>query len=137
MAGPRRRGVLRYYRQFEGMSDEEVLRGAAPRFRGAPALALARVEPLDLSGTTWFEFPHPDVVSAVTYAARRGINRYGDPHAATLRSELAHRLERYGVYVKPGAVFGASDHVRVQVQDAPATERFLRALDGALGAGEG
>jgi len=48
-------------------------------------------------------------------------------------AELAHRLQRYGVYVKPGTAFGASDHVRFQIQDAPATERFLRALDGALG----
>ena len=46
--------------------------------------------------------------------------------------ELAQRLERFGVYVKPGAEFGAGDHVRAQIQDTPATDRLLRALDWAL-----
>ena len=99
MPGRAAAGWLPYYRQFEGMSDEEVSEGLRRASEERRRIALARVEPLDLSGTTWFEFPHPDVVSAVTYAARRGINRYGDPHAATLRSELAHRHA-----VEPGRV---------------------------------
>jgi histidinol-phosphate aminotransferase len=105
MAKTRRRGLLGYYRQFEGMSDPEIseeLRGVADERRRS---ALARVEPLDLSGTTWFEFPHPDVVAAVTYAARRGINRYADPHALELRGELArrHGLEPERVVAGNGA----------------------------------
>ncbi len=105
MAKTRRSGLLGYYRQFEGMSDQEVseeLRRVADERRRK---ALARVEPLDLSGTTWFEFPHPDVVAAVTYAARRGINRYADPHALELRGELGrrHGLEPERVVVGNGA----------------------------------
>jgi histidinol-phosphate aminotransferase len=100
-----KRGLLGYYQQFEGMSDREVseeLRKVADERRRK---ALARVEPLDLSRTTWFEFPHPDVVAAVTYAARRGINRYADPHAGALRTELArrHGLEAGRVVAGNGA----------------------------------
>src|SRR3954462_11487371 len=67
--------------------------------------ALEHVEPLDLSTTTWHEFPHPDVVAAVTYAARRGINRYADPHAGALRRELAirHGVEPSRAVVGNGA----------------------------------
>ena len=101
----RRKGLLGYYRQFEAMTDEEVseeLRKIAAERR---AKALARVEPLDLSTTTWHEFPHPDVVAAVTYAARRGINRYDDPHATELRTEIGrrHGLEPERVVVGAGA----------------------------------
>src|SRR6476469_3453613 len=53
--------------------------------------ALAVVAPLDLSQTTWGEYPHHVIVNAITYAARRGLHRYLDRHAAALRSELAHR----------------------------------------------
>lgn len=80
----------RYYRQFEGMPDEEVsarLRAVADERRRT---ALARVDPLDLTSTTWPEYPHPNIVNAITYAARRGMHRYLDRHATALRSELAH-----------------------------------------------
>ena len=50
------------------------------------------MEPLDLSATTWPEYPPSTVVNAITYAARRGLHRYLDRHATALRSELAHRL---------------------------------------------
>ncbi len=87
------RRLLRYYRQFEGLSEQEVnarLREEATERR---AEALARIEPLDLSRTTWAEYPPSAVVNAITYAARRGLHRYLDPHAAALRSELAHHLD--------------------------------------------
>jgi histidinol-phosphate aminotransferase len=98
-------GLLDYYKQFEGMTDREVstqLRGEADERRRK---ALERVEPLDLSSTTWHAFPHPDVVAAVTYAARRGINRYGDPHAGALRRELSvrHGVEPERVVIGNGA----------------------------------
>jgi histidinol-phosphate aminotransferase len=86
------RRLLRYYRQFEGLSEREVnerLREDAAERR---AHELARIEPLDLSRTTWSEYPPSAVVNAITYAARRGLHRYLDPHAATLRAELAHHL---------------------------------------------
>jgi histidinol-phosphate aminotransferase len=84
--------MFRHYRQFEGMSEEEVsadLRAQADERRQR---ALARVEPIDLSRTTWPEYPPSTVVNAITYAARRGLHRYLDRHATALRSELAHAL---------------------------------------------
>src|SRR3954454_1691878 len=90
MARPRK-GLFGYYRQFEGLSEEEVnasLRAEAAERR---AKELARQEPLDLSRTTWPEYPHPSIVNAITFAARRGLHRYLDRSSAELRSELAHR----------------------------------------------
>ena len=86
------RRLLRYYRQFEGLSEQEVNARLRDEAAGRRAQALARVERLDLSRTTWPEYPPPAVVNAITYAARRGLHRYLDPHAAELRSELAHGL---------------------------------------------
>jgi histidinol-phosphate aminotransferase len=85
-------GLLDYYRQWAGMTEEEI--GAELRRRSDErrARALQRVEPLDLSGTHWPEFPHPDVVAAITFAARRALNRPADPHARELRAELGRRL---------------------------------------------
>lgn len=80
-----------HYRQFEGMSEEEVsaeLRGQAAARRQRE---LARVELVDLSATTWPEYPPSTVVNAITFAARRGLHRYLDRHAAALRGELAAR----------------------------------------------
>jgi histidinol-phosphate aminotransferase len=83
-------GILDHYRQFEGMSDEEVsaaLRAEADERRRK---ALARVERLDLSSTTWPEYPPHTVVNAITYVARRGLHRYLDG-STELRAELAAR----------------------------------------------
>ncbi len=84
-------GLLDYYKQFEGMSDAEVSEELRARADERRRLALAKVEPLDLSQTTWHELPHPEVVSAITYATRRGINRAPDPAATELREALARR----------------------------------------------
>lgn len=102
---PKRRGLLGYYRQFEGLTEEEVnadLRAAAAERR---AKELSRQEPLDLSRTTWPEYPHPAIVNAITFAARRGLHRYLDRSSAELRSELAHRhgVEEARVVVGDGA----------------------------------
>jgi histidinol-phosphate aminotransferase len=86
-----RKGLFGYYKQFEGLSEEEVnadLRSAAAERR---AKELARLEPLDLSRTTWPEYPPPAIVNAITFAARRGLHRYLDRASGELRSELAHR----------------------------------------------
>lgn len=101
----KRRGLLGYYRQFEGLTEEEVnadLREAAAERR---AKELSRQEPLDLSRTTWPEYPHPAIVNAITFAARRGLHRYLDRSSAELRSELAHRhgVEETRVVVGDGA----------------------------------
>jgi histidinol-phosphate aminotransferase len=85
-------GLLDYYRQFEGISEEEHnadLRRTAQERR---ARELAHVEPIDLSQTTWPDLPPSDVVNAVTYVARRGLHRYLDPHATELRGEVAAAL---------------------------------------------
>lgn len=98
-------GLLDYYRQFEGMADAEVSAALRARADERRRRALARIDPLDLSVTTWHEFPHPDVVAAITYAARRGINRPADPQALNLRRELGrrHGIEPDRVAVGNGA----------------------------------
>jgi histidinol-phosphate aminotransferase len=88
-------GPLDYYRQFEGMSEEEVNEGLREEAAERKRKALTRVDTLDLSQTTWPELPHPSIVSAITFVARRGLHRY--PHlqrGSQLHEELA---ERYGV----------------------------------------
>jgi histidinol-phosphate/aromatic aminotransferase/cobyric acid decarboxylase-like protein len=47
-------------------------------------------------------------------------------------AELARRLDRSGVRVAGGGALGDPGHIRVAVHDGAATDRFLRALDGAL-----
>jgi histidinol-phosphate aminotransferase len=85
-------GLLDHYRQFEGMSEEEVNAELREKAAERRQRELARVDPLDLSRTTWPEYPHPSVVNAITFAARRGLHRYLDRHAGELRSELAHTV---------------------------------------------
>jgi histidinol-phosphate aminotransferase len=84
-------GILDYYRQFEGLSEEEVNSELRAQAAERKRKALARVPTLDLSQTTWPELPHPDVVSAITFVARRGLQRYPHMRGSQLRSELAHR----------------------------------------------
>ena len=71
-------GLLDYYRQFEGMTEEEVNVGLRAEAAERRRKALTRVETLDLSQTTWPELPHTRVVNAITFVARAGLNRY--PH---------------------------------------------------------
>jgi histidinol-phosphate aminotransferase len=47
-------------------------------------------------------------------------------------AELTRRLDRSGVRVAGGGSLGDPRRIRVTVQDGAATDRFLRALDGAL-----
>ena len=87
-------GLLDYYKQFEGMSEEEVNEGLREEAAERRRKALATVQTLDLSHTTWHELPHPDVVSAITFVARRGMQRYPHTRGSQLRARLA---ERHGV----------------------------------------
>jgi histidinol-phosphate aminotransferase len=99
-------GLLDYYRQFEAMTEEEVNAGLRERAARDRALALERVEPLDLSGTTSPELPHSEIVNAITYAARGwGLNRYPDRFATELRRRLAeeHGVEPRQIVVGDGA----------------------------------
>jgi histidinol-phosphate aminotransferase len=86
-------GLLDYYRQFEALSEEDVNRELREQARERKTRELARVETLDLSQTAWPELPHPNVSNAITYVARRGLQRYPAPRAQELRNELAHRHE--------------------------------------------
>ncbi len=88
-------GLLDYYRQFDGLSEEEVNQGLRAEAAERRRKALTRVESIDLSQTTWPDLPHPNIVGAITFVARRGLHRY--PHVrngSELRSELA---EYHGV----------------------------------------
>ena len=63
-------GLFSYYRQFEGMSEEEVSERLRAEADERKRKALARVEPLDLSRTTWPAYPPPAVVKASRRAGR-------------------------------------------------------------------
>jgi histidinol-phosphate aminotransferase len=91
--------LLDYYKQFEGMSEEEVNVGLREEALERKRRALARVETLDLSQTTWPELPHPSIVSAITFVARRGMHRYPHLRGSQLHDELA---ERHGI--DPGRI---------------------------------
>jgi histidinol-phosphate aminotransferase len=86
--------LLDYYRQFEGMSEEEVNAELREEADERKRKALMRVETLDLSQTTWPELPHPSIVNAITFVARRGMQRYPHLRGSQLHDELA---ERHGV----------------------------------------
>jgi histidinol-phosphate aminotransferase len=90
-------GLTDYYRQFEEMPEEEVNRGLRALAAERRRKALTRVETLDLSQTTWPELPHPNIVSAITFVARRGLYRYPHLHGSELRNELASRHD-----IEPG-----------------------------------
>ena len=85
-------GLLDYYRQFEGMSEEEVNAGmraeaAERRAQGARAGGAARPLADHVAGaaaTRGSSTPSPIV-------ARRGLHRYPQVRAPELRSELAER----------------------------------------------
>lgn len=84
-------GLLDRYRRFEALTEEEVNVGKRVEAAERRARELARVPPLDLTRTTWPEFPPADIVNAITFAARRGLHRYADPAATELRGELGAR----------------------------------------------
>ncbi len=92
-------GLLDYYKQFEGMSEEEVNSGLREEAAERRRKALTQVVTLDLSQTTWPDLPHPDIVSAITFVARRGMQRYPHMRGSQLRTTLA---ELHGV--EPGRV---------------------------------
>lgn len=84
-------GLLDYYRQFEAMTEEEVNEGLREEAAERKRKALTRVQTLDLSLTTWPELPHPRIVSAITFVARRGLHRYPHLAGSDLRAVLAER----------------------------------------------
>ena len=91
-------GLLDYYKQFEAMSEEEVNAGLREEAAERRRKALTKVETLDLSHTTWPELPHPRIVNAITFVARRGLHQYPYLRGTELRNALA---ERHGVEPEP------------------------------------
>jgi histidinol-phosphate aminotransferase len=90
--------LLDYYKQFEGMSEEEVNEGLRAEAAERKRKALMKVQTIDLSKTTWPELPHPSVVAAITFVARKGMQQYPNPQQSSrLRNELAERCR-----VEPG-----------------------------------
>lgn len=83
-------GLLDRYRQFQELSPEEVSAGLRQEADERRRQALERVGELDLSRTTWHEYPPSVVVDAITYTARRGLHRYAEA-AGELRGVLGHR----------------------------------------------
>lgn len=84
-------GIRSYYKQFAGMTDEEITEELKEQSAEARRKALTRVEALDLSQTTWHELPHPDVVAAITFATRGTLNLTPDPTAEELRRAIGRR----------------------------------------------
>ncbi|HTB69643.1 MAG TPA: aminotransferase class I/II-fold pyridoxal phosphate-dependent enzyme [Solirubrobacteraceae bacterium] len=84
--------LLDYYKQFEGMTEEEINAGLREEAAERRRKALTRVDTLDLSQTTWPELPNPRIVNAITFVARRGLHRYPHLRGSELRNELAARL---------------------------------------------
>ncbi|HEY8304488.1 MAG TPA: histidinol-phosphate transaminase [Solirubrobacteraceae bacterium] len=83
--------MLDYYKQFEGFSEEEVNSELREQAAERKRKALTRVQTLDLSHTTWPDLPHPDIVNAITFVARRGLQRYPHMRGSQLRTQLALR----------------------------------------------
>src|SRR5271154_2830019 len=73
------------------MTEEEVNAGLREEAAERRRKALTRVETLDLSQTTWPELPHPRLVNALTFIARRGLDRYPPLRGPEPRTELAER----------------------------------------------
>src|SRR5436305_5152880 len=87
-------GLLDYYRQFDDIDEELINRELRERRAREKALALERVETIDLSSTEWPDFPNSEIMNASIYAARGRVNGYPDRHVTRVREMLA---ERHGV----------------------------------------
>jgi histidinol-phosphate aminotransferase len=111
-------GLLDYYRQFEAMSEEEVNEGLRQEALERKQKALTRVETLDLSQTTWPELPHPRVVNAITFVARRGLHRYPHTRGSELRDALAehHGIDRTRLILGNGAAELLSSATRALIE---------------------
>ena len=98
-------GLLDYYKQFEGLSEEEVNSGLREEAAERKRKALTKVQTLDLSHTTWPDLPHPDIVNAITFVARRGMQRYPHTRSSQLRTHLGlhHKVDPARLIVGNGS----------------------------------
>ena len=97
------RRLLRYYRQFDELSPEEVSRELLERRDEERRQHPVGLPPLDLSGAAWHGPPHAEVINAATFALRRAVNAY--PDASRLRAAIAasHGIDPARVTVGHGA----------------------------------
>jgi histidinol-phosphate aminotransferase len=112
-------GLLDYYRQFEGLSEDEVNRGLREEAAERRRKALTRVETIDLSQTTWPDLPHPNIIDAITFVARRGLHRYPHVrHGSELRSALAeyHGVDAGRLIIGNGAAQLLSSATRALIE---------------------
>jgi histidinol-phosphate aminotransferase len=111
-------GLLDYYRQFEGLSQEEVNEGLREEAAERRRKALTRVETLDLSQTTWPELPHTRIVNAITFVARRGLHHYPHTRSSDLRNELArtHGVDPARLIIGNGAAELLSSATRALIE---------------------
>jgi histidinol-phosphate aminotransferase len=111
-------GLLDYYRQFEGLSQEEVNEGLREEAAERRRKALTRVDTLDLSQTTWPELPHPRIVNAITFVARRGLHHYPHTRSSDLRNELAqhHGVDPARLIIGNGAAELLSSATRALIE---------------------
>ena len=86
-------GFLDYYKQFQELSPEELQQTFKQRSDELRSAELAVIRVLDLTATTGWEPPHPEVVNAATFALRRAMNSYPDPSATTAREALGTALD--------------------------------------------
>ena len=97
------RRLLRYYRQFDELSPDEVSAELRARRDEERARDVVRTPALDLSGGAWHGPPHPEIVNAATFALRRAVNDYAD--VTPLRNAIAasHDVDPARVAVGHGA----------------------------------
>jgi hypothetical protein len=122
--------VFRRYRQFEALAEREVNEAKRAEAEARRQAALERLEPLDLSRTTWPEYPPPAIVNAITFAARRGLHRYLDRHASELRAEIAalHGVAPERLVVGDGAAQLLPQPRRCSSSPATSSSRRGRAM---------
>src|SRR4051812_41361349 len=101
-------GLLDYYKQFEGMPEDEYNEGLREqaqerrrkerkkgvgrrRARGGAGRGPRGLAPLTPPPPRRPEPPPPHIVTAIPCAAARGLPRSRARHAGELQSELAHR----------------------------------------------
>ncbi len=119
------RRLLRYYRQFDELSPDEVSAELRARRDEERAREVVAQPALDLSGAAWHGPPHPEIVNAATFALRRAVNDYAD--VAPLRDAIARSHD-----VDPARVVvghGASELLRAALR-AVATEEVALVWPG-------
>lgn len=97
------RRLLRYYRQFDELSPDEISAELRAKRDEERAREVVSQPPLDLSGAAWHGPPHPEVVNAATFALRRAVNDYADVEPLRAAIAASHDVDPARVVVGHGA----------------------------------